>query len=91
MNIVITNNALNDLNHAFEWYQKEKMGLGLEFISSIRSQLKLIENFPFSSPKKFNNYHVSRVQKFPYLIYYKINKEIVISAILHTSRQSDNF
>ena len=45
--IVIEDLAKSDLQAAYEWYEKEKAGLGDEFLDEFEITLSLVERNPF--------------------------------------------
>lgn len=74
---------------AAEFYEKERIGLGEDFIAKVFYTLTRIERFPMlGSPVTavIRSYHVTR---FPYKIVYRIDSEIVVVAVAHHSRKPD--
>ena len=49
--IVLQSEAILDLQEAFEWYEKQKEGLGFEFIEEVESGYLKISNHPFIIPQ----------------------------------------
>lgn len=64
-----------DYDEAYGWYEEKQKGLGERFIKSVRQKIEQIavhpETYSSKSNKKFRE---TRVNFFPYLIVYKINK-----------------
>lgn len=71
------------------WYKNKKSGLEKDFIESVRNQFKLNKLFPLSYPIKYKNYRTSLIHRFPFIIYYEIDVNINVYAVLHTSRELD--
>jgi len=80
--------ALVEMQEGFIWYEKQKDGLGDEFIEEIEScYRKLIDN-----PQRFSYinaiYRRIKTNRFPYVLVYEIDGNvIVIISIRHTKRQ----
>jgi plasmid stabilization system protein ParE len=79
-----------DYDEAYEWYEKKQKGLGERFLKAVRKKIEEIvlqpEVYSSKSNKKFRE---ARVDVFPYLVVYKINKrkkEIYISSIHHAKK-----
>jgi len=88
--VLIFEDAVNDLEVAKEFYNKQEHGAGAYFINSILNDLdKLSENYGIH-PKYFR-FHRKLASKFPYAIYYSItDSEIRVAAILDLRRNPEN-
>lgn len=79
-----------DLNEGFAWYEDKIKGLGYEFLNSIENKISEIIKHPHTFGSKGNpRYREALVNKFPYIIVYKVyekKKEIFISSIHHTKK-----
>ena len=81
-----------DYNEAYEWYEQQKDGLGEEFIKSLNDKFNDLIAHPdaFGQRSKIG-YKEAKVNRFPYLIIYKIyprKKIIFVNAIHHISKDS---
>jgi len=87
--ILLLEDAENDLDEAFIWYENQRIGLGEEFIKYVEIAFDFIKKHPKASERKEINVHRSIMDKFPYGIYYKMDQEhsqIQIIGILHFKR-----
>lgn len=87
--VVILPLAKKDINEAAQWYQTKQHGLGKRFTGEVRNKVSFIERNPKACVKKYDNVRTAVLNNFPFLIHYTIDEIkdfIVISAILHTSR-----
>lgn len=76
-----------DVEAAFEWYEGEEPGLGLEFLDDLRSAYQRILDGPFKYQDLRSGIRRALTRRFPYAIYFSIEAEvIVIVAVLHTVR-----
>jgi len=87
--VVILPLAKKDIHKAAQWYHTKQPGLGKRFTGEVRSKVSFIERNPMVCAKKYDNVRTAVLNTFPFLIHYSIDeikKIIVISAVLHTSR-----
>ena len=76
-----------DIEAAFDWYEGEELGLGLEFLEEVRSAYDRILDRPFKYQDLRSGIRRALTRRFPYAIYFSIEGEvIVILAVLHTAR-----
>jgi hypothetical protein len=80
-----------DFDAGYSWYEGKQKGLGERFLKSISIKIDEITNYPeiFGS-RAHKTYREAKVDNFPYLIVFKINKrkkEIYIVSIHHTSKK----
>ena len=72
-----------------EWYAQKNSTLPEKFLIKFNSIKKLLTENPFIFAVIEFKIRRASIYKFPYVVYYKINKiekEVVIIAILHTRR-----
>jgi plasmid stabilization system protein ParE len=80
--------AVIEIHDAFEWYEAQKEGLGLAFIGEIESGLKHISNHPQYYTSINTTFRRFKINRFPYLIIYEIDQDIVIvNSVRHGSRK----
>ncbi len=76
-----------DIEAAFEWYESEQPGLGLEFLDEIRATYTRILDGPFKYEELRPGIRRALTRRFPYAIYFSIEDDlIVIIAVLDTAR-----
>lgn len=87
--LIVSLGAQQDILESIEWYNHEKEDLGFEFYECVIEKINsLIEN-PLHYPKRIKNVGTANVNKYPYLIYFRIEESsssISILGVLHTSR-----
>jgi len=77
-----TDRAKNDVELALEWYEKQRRGLGFEFLDCIEIALKEIITFPQMYQLCYSNYRRNVIRRFPFSIFYTIeDNEIVIHSV----------
>jgi len=63
--------------------------LGKRFLNSIKEEMKVVKEKPLLYQIRYDKTRVALIETFPYLIHFEIDKkEIVIKAIIHTSRNT---
>ena len=78
-----------DLKEISSWYETIQKNLGKRFLKSIKDEIKILRVNPLLYQIRYDETRVALIQTFPYLIHFEIDKnEIVIKAIIHTSRNS---
>ena len=88
--IEISDEAINDITKAFLWYEKQLAGLGFDFIKFFDEDLNRITSFSESFPVAYKGLRKCVMEKFPYIIYYKIyrsKRQIKIIRVLHSKRE----
>jgi hypothetical protein len=81
-----------DLSEISLWYEEIQNGLGKRFLKNVSVEMKVVKKNPISFHIRYDRTRVVLVKKFPYLIHYEIiANEILIKAVIHTSRDSKNW
>ncbi len=76
-----------DIEAAFQWYEKEQSGLGLEFLDELRAAYNRIVEGPYKYPHLRSGIRRALVKRFPYVVYFAVESTIiVVLAVLHASR-----
>lgn len=85
--LIIKPQAVATARDAYQWYEKQREGLGDMFLSALDIGLKTIQSAPTANAKVKKNYRQARLNRFPYVIIYElIRSEIVVLTIFHTKR-----
>jgi toxin ParE1/3/4 len=85
--VVLRERAQNDLRSAFEWYERQRPGLGESFLVAVEGRLENVAAFPDANRVVYRQIRRAVVARFPYLIFYIAKAERVdVLAILHHAR-----
>lgn len=85
--IVFRVEAQAEFNEAFDWYEQQRPGLGIDFLICVAEVLERIESLPEAYEVVFEDVRRVVVRKFPYLILYKVEpSRIVVLAVFHSKR-----
>lgn len=89
IDIIIRPKAEEDIRNAFNWYNKQKSGLGYRFLDEVESVLNSIEDNPLSWPILYRNtIRRQLLKRFPYSLYYVVDTEVIyVVAVLHQRQQ----
>src|ERR1039458_2058231 len=84
---ILKETFINNLSEAVEWYNSRSNHLGDELYRDVRIILGQIELHPESFSITIKKYRQAVLNRFPYLIVFKIYpNEIVVYSLFHTSR-----
>lgn len=82
MKLRYTERAKNDIELALEWYEKQRHGLGFEFLDCIGIALKEIIAIPEMYQLCYSNFRRNVIRRFPFSIFYTIeDNEIVVHSV----------
>jgi len=88
-NLVITPEAEQDVNDAFDWYERRRPGLGDEFLRRVGDCLHSICVIPKGRRLVHANYRRAVVQRFPYVVFYEYSEAddtVTVYSVFHTSQ-----
>lgn len=87
MRCVVRPAAAADIDEAFLWYEAQRPGLGLEFLTAAQNLMDAISANPLRYPVLLRNTRRGLLRRFPYAIYFRIYGEvIVVVACMHGRR-----
>lgn len=79
--------AIDDMAQAQQWYEKQRDGLGAEFLDEVEAALALVADNPMWRPAEYRGTRSALVNRFPYVIHYRVSDNYVdVFAILHSKR-----
>ena len=87
--IIVRPEAEVEVQQAFNWYQEQSEGLGLEFVRAIDACLSGIKRDPFAyTTVKVPNVRRALMRRFPYALFYLVDDEaIVVLAVFNVKRR----
>lgn len=76
-----------DLLEAFEWYEKQRDGLGREFMECVDDALEQVANNPHLFAITHRGVRQALIRRFPYVICFLIEPDrIAVIAVIHGRR-----
>jgi plasmid stabilization system protein ParE len=90
--ILILKEAQEDIAESRNWYRKINPKLSLRFTKDFKETIQSIRENPLNYQIRYDNIRVRLLKKFPYLIHYSIESDLIlIKAVFHTSRDHNNW
>jgi plasmid stabilization system protein ParE len=90
MTAAILNEAEEDLEQAFDYYQGRRRGLGIEFVEEFRRGVARVLEHPNAWQALDAIYRRYRLHRFPYGIVYRVDWEtqrVIIVTVMDMSRR----
>ena len=79
-----------ELENAIEWYENQKINLGMEFLNAVENAVSKIKSNPDRFPSKNLPVRHLPLRRFPFTIFYEADADkIWIAAIWHQKRKRD--
>lgn len=76
-----------ELDEAYSWYESQELGLGDDFLEQVDEALDRICQMPESYPVVYRDVRQTVIQRFPYIIYYRIvSSRVIVTAVFHGHR-----
>ena len=85
--VFIRPRAEEDLRQARQWYEQQRAGLGDELMAAIRLGLRSLQENPASRPLYYREFRRLLTRRFPYKIFYIIERDrVIVFRILHAKQ-----
>ncbi|MFH0864761.1 MAG: type II toxin-antitoxin system RelE/ParE family toxin [Bacteroidota bacterium] len=91
--IGFSQDAANDILYAVNWYNDQQNNLGKKYFNTVKASYKILAKNPYAFAIKYDDIGCIPVNRFPFLIHYKIYpeiKKVIIFAVFHSSLDPDN-
>ncbi|MEX0996626.1 MAG: type II toxin-antitoxin system RelE/ParE family toxin [Flavobacteriaceae bacterium] len=89
---MILKEAQDDFTESRNWYRKINSSLSARFTKDFKETIQSIKENPIKYQIRYENIRVKLLRKFPYLIHYSIENDLIlIKALFHTSRDHRNW
>ena len=87
MDLILRPAAAADVEEAFSWYERQRPGLGEEFLEMVNAGLRDIAAHPLRQAIIFREVRRLLVTRFPYSLFYRVySNAIVVVACMHSRR-----
>src|SRR3954466_12490981 len=85
--VVLRREARAQFDEAFDWYERQRSGLGVEFVERVQDVFDRISNTPELHAVVHRDIRRALVRKFPYSVFYRIRSgQVVVLAVFHGKR-----
>ncbi len=91
-NLVIKQEAKEEITEAYNWYESKQNKLGERLISVLDDYFATIKKNPEQFPKVLNDMRQATIKKFPYIIIFEIdNNDVIVYAVFHSSQNPEKW
>jgi plasmid stabilization system protein ParE len=85
--LVIAPEAEKDLAEGYAWYERQRTGLGEDFLGCVDACIEAICRSPELYAVIHENYRRALVRRFPYAIFYEhVNDAVTVYCVFHTAQ-----
>jgi len=82
MKLRYTDRSKDDIELAFAWYERQRKGLGFEFLDCVEASVQNIINNPEMYQIRYSCFRGCPIRRFPFSIFYSIEDiEIVVHSV----------
>lgn len=84
--------ATAEIDNAMDWYEKQKSGLGVDFLLKFYNAVAFLKENPTSYPEVYQSFRRLLLKKYPYAVYYAVaeaENEVIVLAVWHTSQDPE--
>ncbi len=92
LTLVFRRAAQLEFDHAAGWYESQRPGLGVAFVSEVQHRLDTISDHPSQFPLIEGDVRGAMVSRFPFCVYFRVKPErAIVIAVFHTSREPSHW
>ena len=85
--LTVSDRATREIGEAFQWYQEQRPGLGIEYLDALDVQFQSIIRSPQLYAQTQRGIRRALLRRFPYGVFYAEKGEIIaVLAVVRTSR-----
>lgn len=90
MKLRYTDRARDDLELAFAWYERQRRGLGFEFLDCVENAVKSILENPEIYRMYYSDFRGTVIRRFPFTVFYTIeDSEIIVHSVFDSRQNPD--
>ncbi len=90
--LIVSPEAESDISEAYGWYERQRPGLGEDFLRRVDACVQAVWRSPEIYPSVKGGYRRALVRKFPFTVFFLADANAVtIYCIFHTSRDPDKW
>ena len=84
MKLFYTDRARDDIELALLWYERQRRGLGFDFLDCVEVALQSVTRNPEMCQMHYLNFRGYVIKKFPFTIFYTVEiNEIVVHSVFN--------
>jgi plasmid stabilization system protein ParE len=90
--VIYYEDAQDDLQAAYIYYENERVGLGEEFLQRVEETVEYIRQYPLHFPILSGKTRKSNLTRFPYAVFYLIHLDTIkITSVMHLKRNPEEW
>lgn len=90
--VVLRAAARLEMHEAALWYERQRAGLGRDFVEEVQQTLDAISAHPNQFAAVLRDVREAPLSRFPYCLYYRAKHGlIVVISVFHTARDPSNW
>ena len=84
--------ALQEIEGAHEWYNRQRRGLGEDFLAALDGRLNTIRQTPEIFPVAHRGIRRAFLQRFPYAVFFVVTeRDVVVIGVIHAARDPNRW
>ena len=87
MKLLYTTRARDDLELAFAWYERQRRGLGYDFLDCVETAVKSIIENPEMYRVVYSAFRGCVIRRFPFSVFYTIEDTDIVVHSIFDNRQ----
>jgi plasmid stabilization system protein ParE len=85
--LVVRRIAQEEFDDAFDWYEKQRAGLGVQFAEQVQAAFRQISRQPEIHPPVIRDIRRARIARFPYTLIYRVRGDrVIVLGVFHDRR-----
>lgn len=85
--LLVRPEAEQDLSEAFHWYERQRTGLGHDFLLQVDAGFRFVERTPLVFSEIYRGIRRHIIKRFPYKIFYIVKEStVVVLAVVYGGR-----
>jgi plasmid stabilization system protein ParE len=90
--LIMAPEAEQDIAEGYAWYERQRAGLGEEFLSCVDACIQGICRTPQMHALIHENYRRGLVRRFPYVVFYEFaDDKVTVYCVFHTSQNPEKW
>ncbi len=92
VDLIVAPETEEDLAEAYGWYERQRIGLGEDFLTCVDACIQQICRHPGLGTPIYKSYRRALVRRFPYAVFFEFdNATITVYCIFHTARDPNRW
>lgn len=87
-NIFFSDQAKQDIQNAYNWYEEQQTGLGERFFSCVEEAAISIKSAPFAFPQKHKSTREKVLRLYPFILIYLIEEKNIYVQGVFAAKQN---